>query len=56
MDRMKEMIKVKGIGVVFVEFENFLFGYLGVSDVVVCGIVDERVGERFKVFVVFKSG
>lgn len=55
-DRMKEMIKVKGIGVAPAELENLLLGHPGVSDVAVCGIADERAGERPKAFVVLKSG
>ncbi|KAK0384327.1 hypothetical protein NLU13_8414 [Sarocladium strictum] len=53
-DRMKEMIKVKGIGVAPAELENTLLGHPAVKDVAVCGIPDERAGERPKAFVVLK--
>jgi 4-coumarate--CoA ligase len=54
-DRMKEMIKVKGIGVAPAELENLLLGHPLVSDAAVCGIPDERAGERPKAFVVLHS-
>ncbi|ENH73569.1 4-coumarate--CoA ligase-like 7 [Fusarium oxysporum f. sp. cubense race 1] len=54
-DRLKEMIKVKGIGVAPAELENILLGHPHVNDVAVCGIPDERAGERPKAFVVLKS-
>ncbi|KAJ4985452.1 4-coumarate- ligase [Stagonosporopsis vannaccii] len=55
-DRMKEMIKVKGIGVAPAELENLLLGHPAVNDVAVTGIPDDRAGERPKAFVVLKSG
>ena len=51
-DRMKEMIKVKGIAVAPAELENTLLGHPAVVDCAVCGIQDERSGERPKAFVV----
>jgi acyl-CoA synthetase (AMP-forming)/AMP-acid ligase II len=54
-DRMKEMIKVKGIGVAPAELENLLLAHPAVSDVAVCGIPDDRAGERPKAFVVLKE-
>ncbi|CAG7561829.1 unnamed protein product [Fusarium equiseti] len=51
-DRLKELIKVKGIGVAPAELENVLLGHLHVDDVAVCGIPDELAGERPKAFVV----
>jgi 4-coumarate--CoA ligase len=54
-DRMKEMIKVKGIGVAPAELEDLYLGHPLVRDVAVCGIPDERAGERPKAFVVLKS-
>jgi 4-coumarate--CoA ligase len=54
-DRMKEMIKVKGIGVAPAELENLLLGHPLVSDAAVCGIPDGRAGERPKAFVVLHS-
>ncbi|KAH6975144.1 hypothetical protein BKA56DRAFT_675203 [Ilyonectria sp. MPI-CAGE-AT-0026] len=53
-DRMKEMIKVKGIGVAPAELENLLLGHPSVSDAAVCGIPDDRAGERPKAYVVLK--
>ncbi|KIV99690.1 uncharacterized protein PV09_08681 [Verruconis gallopava] len=53
-DRMKEMIKVKGIGIAPSELENLLLGHPIVSDVAVCGISDDRAGERPKAFVVLR--
>jgi 4-coumarate--CoA ligase len=54
-DRLKEIIKVKGIGVAPAELEGLLLGHPHVDDVAVCGIPDERAGERPKAFVVLKS-
>jgi 4-coumarate--CoA ligase len=54
-DRLKEMIKVKGIGVAPAELENLLLRHLHINDAAVCGIPDERAGERPKAFVVLKS-
>ncbi|KAH6869045.1 CoA ligase [Thelonectria olida] len=53
-DRMKEMIKVKGIGVAPAELENLLLGHPFVNDAAVCGVPDDRAGERPKAFVVLK--
>lgn len=55
-DRIKEMIKVKGIGVAPAELEDLLLGHGDVEDVAVLGIVDEWAGERPKAFVVKKKG
>jgi acyl-CoA synthetase (AMP-forming)/AMP-acid ligase II len=54
-DRLKEIIKVKGVGVAPAELEDLLLGHTHVEDVAVCGIPDERAGERPKAFVVLKS-
>jgi 4-coumarate--CoA ligase len=51
-DRMKEMIKVKGIGVAPAELEDLLLGHPEVEDVAVLGIADEWAGERPKAYVV----
>ncbi|KAF5548878.1 phenylacetyl ligase [Fusarium mexicanum] len=53
-DRLKEIIKVKGVGVAPAELEGLLLGHPCVYDVAVCGIPDERAGERPKAFVVLK--
>ena len=49
---MKEMIKVKGIGVAPAELEDLLLGHPEVEDVAVLGIADEWAGERPKAYVV----
>ncbi|KAJ4516520.1 hypothetical protein HRR83_001854 [Exophiala dermatitidis] len=51
-DRLKEMIKVKGIGVAPAELEDLLLGHPDVEDVAVLGISDEYAGERPKAYVV----
>jgi 4-coumarate--CoA ligase len=55
-DWIKEMIKVKGIGVAPAELEDLLLGHDRVEDVAVLGIQDEYSGERPKAFVVLKGG
>lgn len=55
-DRIKEMIKVKGIGVAPAELEDLLLGHPKVSDVAVLGISDEYSGEVPKAYVVPQSG
>jgi acyl-CoA synthetase (AMP-forming)/AMP-acid ligase II len=54
-DRLKEMVKVKGIGVAPAELENLLLGHPAVKDCAVCGITDDRAGERPKAFVVLSE-
>ncbi|OCT47273.1 4-coumarate--CoA ligase 2 [Cladophialophora carrionii] len=53
-DRLKEMIKVKGIGVAPAELEDLLLGHEDVEDVAVLGISDDYAGERPKAYVVLK--
>ncbi|KIX03522.1 uncharacterized protein Z518_07075 [Rhinocladiella mackenziei CBS 650.93] len=53
-DRLKEMIKVKGIGVAPAELEDLLLGHPDVEDVAVLGIPDDYSGERPKAYVVPK--
>lgn len=55
-DRIKEMIKVKGIAVAPAELEDLLLGHPDVEDVAVVGVRDDYAGERPKAFVVLKSG
>lgn len=55
-DRIKEMIKVKGIGVAPAELEDLLLGHPFVEDVAVLGIPDDYSGEKPKAFVVPKAG
>ena len=53
-DRLKEMIKVKGIGVAPAELEDLLLGHEDVEDVAVLGISDDYSGERPKAYVVLR--
>lgn len=53
-DRIKEMIKVKGISVAPAELEDLLLGHEWVEDVAVLGVPDEYAGEVPKAFVVLK--
>ncbi|KAH7127309.1 CoA ligase [Dactylonectria macrodidyma] len=53
-DRMKEMIKVKGIGVAPAELEDLLLGHPLVNDTAVRGIPDDSAGERPKAYVVLE--
>lgn len=55
-DRIKEMIKVKGIGVAPAELEDLLLGHPKVSDVAVLGINDEYSGEVPKAYIVPQRG
>ncbi|KAI0020702.1 acetyl-CoA synthetase-like protein [Xylariomycetidae sp. FL0641] len=51
-DRLKELVKVKGVGVAPAELEDLLLGHAGVEDCAVLAVPDERAGERPKAFVV----
>ncbi len=55
-DRIKEMIKVKGIGVAPAELEDLLLGHPKVEDVAVMSIPNDYTGERPKAYVVLKDG
>lgn len=55
-DRIKELIKVKGIGVAPAELEDLLLGHHKVEDVAVMGIQDDYSGELPKAFVTLKPG
>ena len=55
-DRIKEMIKVKGIGVAPAELEDLLLGHSKVEDVAVMSVPDDYTGERPKAYVVPKHG
>lgn len=54
-DRLKEMIKVKGIGVAPAELEDLLLGHPDVEDVAVLGIPEDYAGERPKAYIVVKQ-
>jgi 4-coumarate--CoA ligase len=56
LDRRKELIKVKGIGVAPAELEDLLLGHADVEDCAVIGVQDDYSGERPKAFVVLKPG
>lgn len=51
-DRIKEMVKVKGIGVAPAELEDLLLGHPNVEDVAVMSVPDDYTGERPKAYVV----
>jgi acyl-coenzyme A synthetase/AMP-(fatty) acid ligase len=55
-DRIKEMIKVKGIQVAPAELEDLLLGYPKVDDCAVIGVPDDYSGEIPLGFVVLKEG
>lgn len=55
-DRIKEMIKVKGIAVAPAELEDLLLGHPNVEDVAVGAITDDYTGQRPKAYVVIKQG
>ena len=55
-DRIKEMIKVKGIGIAPAELEDLLLGHPKVEDCAVVGIKDDYSGEVPRAFVVLKNG
>jgi len=55
-DRIKEMIKVKGVQVAPAELEDLLLGHELVEDCAVVGVIDEYSGERPLAFVVLKPG
>lgn len=54
-DRIKELIKVKGIGVAPAELEDLLLGHDKVEDVAVMGIKDDYSGELPKAYVKLKD-
>ncbi|XP_066275421.1 uncharacterized protein [Branchiostoma lanceolatum] len=55
VDRLKELIKYKGLQVAPADLEAVLLGHPGVQDVAVIGVPDERAGEVPKAFVVKKT-
>jgi len=52
VDRVKELIKVKGFQVAPAELEAVLRTHPSIADAAVIGVPDERAGERPKAFVV----
>jgi acyl-coenzyme A synthetase/AMP-(fatty) acid ligase len=55
-DRIKEMIKVKGVGIAPAELEDVLLSHEDVVDAAVVGKPDAYAGEVPKAFVVLKEG
>ncbi|KXJ89525.1 hypothetical protein Micbo1qcDRAFT_137381 [Microdochium bolleyi] len=55
-DRIKELIKVKGIGVAPAELEDLLLGHARIEDCAVLGVKDDWSGEKPKAYVVLKPG
>lgn len=55
-DRIKEMVKVKGIGVAPAGLEDLLLGHPNVEDVAVMSVPDDYTGERPKAYVVPNAG
>lgn len=53
-DRMKEMIKVKGVQVAPAELEDLLLGHDMVEDVAIIGVPDDYTGELPFAYVVLK--
>jgi acyl-CoA synthetase (AMP-forming)/AMP-acid ligase II len=56
VDRVKELMKVKGFQVAPAELEAVLRTHPGIADAAVIGVPDERAGERPKAFVVRAGG
>lgn len=56
VDRLKELIKVKGLQVAPAELEGILLSHPMIADAAVVGVADEWAGEVPKAFVVGKSG
>lgn len=55
VDRLKDVIKVKGLQVAPAELEAVLLTHPAIADAAVIGVPDERAGEVPKAFVVLKS-
>jgi acyl-CoA synthetase (AMP-forming)/AMP-acid ligase II len=55
VDRLKELIKVKGMQVAPAELEAVLLAHPAIADAAVVGVPDERSGEVPKAFVVLKG-
>jgi len=55
VDRLKELIKVKGLQVAPSELEDLIRRHPGVNDVAVVGVPDDRAGELPRAYVVRKN-
>ena len=56
VDRVKELIKYKGLQIAPAELEAVLLAHSGVADAAVIGVPDEEAGEVPKAFLVLKGG
>ncbi len=56
VDRIKELIKYKGMQVAPAELEGVLLTHPAIADAAVIGALDEEAGEVPKAFVVLKPG
>ena len=56
VDRLKELIKVKGFQVAPAELEALLLTHPAIADAAVVGVPDDDAGERPRAFVVLKPG
>lgn len=56
LDRLKELIKVKGLQVAPAELEGRLLEHSEILDAAVIGVPDEQAGQRPKAFIVKKEG
>lgn len=54
VDRLKELIKVKGMQVAPAELEALLLGHPAVADAAVIPVADDKAGERPKAFIVLR--
>jgi 4-coumarate--CoA ligase len=55
VDRLKELIKVKGFQVAPAELEALLLAHPGIADAAVIGLPDDEAGEIPKAFVVLRE-
>lgn len=55
VDRLKELIKYKGMQVAPAELEGVLLRHVAIADAAVIGVADEEAGEVPKAFVVVKA-
>ena len=55
VDRLKELIKVKGFQVAPAELEGLLLAHEAVADCAVLGVPDDRAGELPRAYVVLKA-
>ena len=56
VDRLKELIKYKGMQIAPAELEAVLLGHPAVADAAVIPVADECAGEVPKAYIVLKSG